>query len=65
MKHTDFNFTKADQWGIALKKPLYGPDILVTENNIPTHRDSRTNTSDIIDDVISSPAIYDSIKISP
>ena len=32
------------------------------DNSIPTHRDSRTNTSDIIDYGISSPAIFNKIQ---
>ena len=32
------------------------------DNSIPTYRDSRTNTSDIIDYVISSPAIFGKIQ---
>lgn len=54
IKQTEFNFNKADQWGIALKKSFYGPDIFVAENNISKQRDSRTNTRGITDYVISS-----------
>ena len=46
-----------DKWGIALKKAFYKADVLISENSIPTHRDSRTNVNDIIDYVMSSPAI--------
>ena len=62
-KHTDFNCTKTDRWGMALKKALYNADLFIADNSIPTHRDSRTNTSDIIDYVISSPAIFNKIQI--
>ena len=61
-KHTDFNCTKTDRWGMALKKALYNADLFIADNSIPTHRDSRTNTSDIIDYVISSPAIFNKIQ---
>ena len=61
-KHTDFNCTKTDRWGMALKKALYNADLYIADNSIPTHRDSRTNASDIIDYVISSPAIFNKIQ---
>ena len=47
---------------MALKKALYNADLFIADNSIPTHRDSRTNTSDIIDYVISSPAIFNKIQ---
>lgn len=62
IKHTEFNFNKADQWGIALKKSFYVPDIFVAENNISKQRDSRTNRRDITDYVISS-LFYNNIQI--
>ena len=61
-KHTDFNCTKTDKWGMALKKALYDAGLFVTENSKPTHRDSKTNTNDIIDYIMSSPAIYNNIQ---
>ena len=61
-KHTDFNCSKTDKWGIALKKALYNADLFIAENSKPTHTDSRTNTSEIIDYIISSPAIYNNIQ---
>ena len=61
-KHTDFNCTKTDRWGMTLKKALYNADLFIADNSIPTHRDSRTNTSDIIDYVICSPAIFNKIQ---
>ena len=62
-KHTDFNCIKTDKWGMALKKALYDADLFVAEKNSKTtHRDSRSNTSDIIDYIISSPAINNNIK---
>ena len=62
-KHTDFNCTKTDKWGMALKKALYNADLFIADNSKPTHRDSRTNSSDIIDYIISSPAIFNKSKI--
>ena len=47
---------------MALKKAFYNADLFIADNSIPTHRDSRTNTSDIIDYVISSPAIFNKIQ---
>ena len=61
-KHTDFNCTKADRWGMALKKALYNTDLFIADNSISTHRDNRTNSSDIIDYIISSPAIFNKIQ---
>ena len=61
-KHTNLNCTKTDKWGIALKNVLYNRDLFIAENSKLTHRESRTNTSDIIDYVISSTAIYDNIQ---
>ena len=61
-KHTSFNCTKADRWGMALKKALYNADLFIADNSIPTQRDSRTSTSDIIDCVISSPAFFNKIQ---
>ena len=61
-KHTDFNCTKMGRWGIALKKALYNADLFIADNSIPTHRDSRTNSSDIIDYLISSPATFNNIQ---
>lgn len=62
IKQTEFNFNKADQWGIASKKSFYGPDIFVAEKNISKQRDSRTNTRDITNCVISS-LFYNNIQI--
>ena len=45
-----------------MKKALYNADLFIADNSLPTHRDSRTNTSDIIDYVISSPAIFNKIQ---
>ena len=61
-KYTDFNGTKTDRWSRALKKALYNADLFIADNSIPTHRDSRTNTSDIINYVISLPAIFNKIQ---
>ena len=47
---------------MALKKALYNANLFIADNSIPTHRDSRTNTSNIIDYVISSPAIFNKIQ---
>ena len=62
VKHTDFNCTKTDKWGMALKKALYNADLFIADNSIPTHRESRTNTSDIIDYVISLRAAFNKIQ---
>ena len=61
-KHTDFNCSKTDKWGMALKKALNDADLFVADNSKPTHRDSKTDTNDIIDYIISSPAIYNNIQ---
>ena len=47
---------------MALKKAFYNSDLFIADNSTPTHRDSRTNTSDIINYVISSSAIFNKIK---
>ena len=41
-------------------KALY--KLFIADNSLPTHRDSRTNISDIIDYVISSPTIFNKIQ---
>ena len=46
---------------MVLKKALYNAYLFIANNSIPTHRDSRTNASDIIDYVISSPTIFNKI----
>ena len=61
-KHTEFNCTKSDKWGLALKKALCNADIFTADNSKPTHRDSRTSKSDIIDYKITSPAIFNKIQ---
>ena len=45
-----------------MKKALYNADIFIADNSIPTHRDSRTNSNDINDYIISSPAIFNNIQ---
>ena len=50
------------RWGIALKKALYNAGLFIADNSIPTYRDSTTNTSDIIDYIISSPSIFNNIQ---
>ena len=47
---------------MALKKALYNADLFFVDNSKPTHRDSRTNSSDIIDYIISSPAIFNKVQ---
>ena len=47
---------------MALKKALYNADLFIADNSLPPNRDSRTNTSDIIDYVISLPAIFNKIQ---
>ena len=61
-KHTDFNCTKMGRWGIALKKALYNAGLFIADSSISTYTDSRTNTRDIIDYIISSPSIFDNIQ---
>ena len=46
---------------MALKKALYNAHF-IDDNSKPTHRDSRRKTSDIIDYIISSPAIFNNIQ---
>ena len=48
--------------GVALKKTLYQGDLFIVEDNIPAHQDSRTNTNNIIDYEIFSPAIHNKIQ---
>ena len=45
-----------------MKKALYNADLFIDDNSKPTHRDGRTNRSDIIDYIISSPAIFNKIQ---
>ena len=47
---------------MVLKKALYNADLFIDDNSKPTHRDGRTNRSDIIDYIISSPAIFNKIQ---
>ena len=42
---------------MALKKALCNADLFIAANSKPTQRDSRANTSDIINYMVSSPAI--------
>ena len=46
-------------------KALYNADLFIADNSIPTHRDSRTSSSDIIDYIISSPAIFNKNNFNP
>ena len=48
--------------GYNIKKALYNADLFIADNSISTHRDSRAYTSDIIDYVISSQAIFNKIQ---
>ena len=61
-KHTDFNCTKMGRWGKVLKKALYNAGLFIVDSSISTYRDSRTNSSDIIDYIISSPSIFNNIQ---
>lgn len=45
-----------------MKNALYNADIFIAKNRKPTHRDSRRNTIDIIDYIIPSPAIYNTLN---
>ena len=60
-KHTYFNCSKVNR-GIALKKAFYDADLFIAENSTPTHRDSRTISSDITDYIIFSLAIFNKIQ---
>ena len=46
----------------GIEKALYGADLFMADNSKPTHRDSRTNTSDISNYIISSPVIFNNIQ---
>ena len=61
-KHIDFNCTKTDKWGLALKKALHNADLFIADNSNPIHRDGRTNKCGIIDYIITSPAIFKKIQ---
>ena len=61
-KHIDFNCTKSNKWGLALKKALYNADLFIADNSKPSHGGGRTNKSDIIDYIISSPAIFNKFQ---
>ena len=61
-KYVDFNCSKTAKQGTALKKALYDADLFIAENSIPIRGDSRTNISDIMDYIISSPTIYNNIQ---
>ena len=47
---------------MALKKALSNADLFIADNSKLTHRDSRTNPSNIIDNIISLPAIFNNIQ---
>ena len=47
---------------LRAKKALYNANLFIADNSIHTHRDSRTNASDINDYMISSLAIYNKIQ---
>ena len=61
-KHIDFNCSKTDKWGLALKKALYNANLFIADNSNPTHIDGRTNKCDIIDYIISSLAFFHKIQ---
>ena len=50
------------RWGKVLKKALYNAGLFIVDSSISTYRDSRTNSSDIIDYIISSPSIFNNIQ---
>ena len=60
-KYANYNCSKTDQ-RVLLKNSLNDADLFIADNDIATHRDSRTNTNDIIDYVISLPAIHDNTQ---
>ena len=41
---------------------LYNADLFIADNSKPTHRESRTNTSNIINYIASWPAIFNNIQ---
>ena len=43
VKDKEFYYSKKDQWGVALKKSFFGADLVITENDTLTYRDSKTN----------------------
>ena len=45
-----------------MKKALYNADLFIADNSNPTHRDGRTNKGDIINNIISSPVIFNKIQ---
>ena len=45
-----------------MKKVLYNVDLFIADNSNPTHRAGRTNKYDIIDYIISSPAIFNKVQ---
>ena len=47
--------------GYGIEKALHSADLFIADDSKPTQRDSRTNTSDIIDYIIFSPAIFNTI----
>ena len=47
--------------GYDIKKALCSADLFIVNSKL-THRDSRTNSSDIIDYIFSSPAIFNKIQ---
>ena len=47
---------------MALKKALCNADLFIADNSKPTHKDGRTNKSDIIDYIISSLSIFSKIQ---
>ena len=47
---------------MAFKKSLYNADLFIADNSKPTDRDSRTNKSDMIDYILSSPSFFNKIQ---
>ena len=47
--------------GYGIEKALHSADLFIADNSKPTQRGSRANTSDIIDYIISSLAIFNTI----
>ena len=56
-ERTDFNCSRMDKWSITLKQALYDENLPIAENELPTDQDSRNNSRDIVDYLISSPAV--------
>ena len=48
--------------GFGIEEALYNADFFIADNSNPIHRDGKTNKCDIIDYIISFPAIFSKIQ---